>query len=84
MILIQGAMDVEVEYLIDNLKQIENKIVDGYEFFIGKLNGEDIVVSKTNIGIINASVSTILGIKEFKPNIIINQGTVGRIWKNNT
>ena len=84
MILIQGAMDIEIEYLKNSMKQIEKRVIDGYEFFVGELEEISVVVSKTEVGVINATIATTLGIKEFNPDIIINQGTAGRIWRNNS
>ena len=76
-ILIQGAMQVEIAYL---LEQIENKIkmeLHGYTFWKGNLNGHPVVISKTEIGSIHATTATTIGILEFKPSIIINQGIAG-------
>lgn len=76
-ILIQGAMDIEVEYLIKELQETEHKIIAGYEFSIGYSNKLKIVISKTLIGTINATIATTIGILSFKPDIVINQGIAG-------
>ena len=77
MILIQGAMEIEIEELKNSLEDIEKKIVDGYEFYLGKLADYPIVISKTEVGMVNSAVATMIGIKEFQPSMIINQGTAG-------
>lgn len=76
-VLIQGAMDIEVEYLIKELQETENKTIAGYEFWIGYINNLKIIVSKTLIGTMNATIATTIGILSFKPDIVINQGIAG-------
>ena len=76
-ILIQGAMDIEVEYLISKLNNIEKRIISEYEFWIGNTENNKIIVSKTRIGTLNATISTTIGIINFHPDFIINQGIAG-------
>lgn len=76
-ILFQGAMQVETEILINNMTEIENVVLNGYEFYKGKINDIPVVISKTKVGTVNASVATILGINAFNPKCIINQGVAG-------
>lgn len=76
-VLIQGAMDIEVDYLIKQLQEVENKTIAGYEFSIGCINKTKIIVSKTLIGTINATIATAIGIMTFKPDLVINQGIAG-------
>lgn len=76
-ILIQGAMQVEIEYLIKQISYIQKDVIKGYEFYKGELNGYPVVVSKTNVGEIEMSVATLLGIINYSPIAIIVQGTAG-------
>lgn len=76
-ILIQGAMEVEIETLKKEIKNIEKEVIEGYEFYKGELEGYPIVISKTEIGIMNSGVATLIGIKRFSPCMVINQGTAG-------
>ena len=76
-ILIQGALDIEIEYLIAQLQHKEKKVIAGYEFYIGKINNLQTVISKTLIGTINSATATTIGIMLFKPDIVINQGIAG-------
>lgn len=76
-ILMQGAMDGETAYLISKL---ENKRIESYgnlNFYIGTVEDYPVVISKTNIGIINCAEATTIGILKYNPKIIINQGTAG-------
>ena len=76
-ILIQGAMQVEIDIFIENLKEMEKIIINGYEFYKGQINNVPVVISKTKVGMVNSSVATILGINAFNPRCIINQGVAG-------
>lgn len=76
-IIVQGAMKIELEYIKNVLAEIEELNIDGYKFIRGKINGYPVILSETQIGSINATMSTAIGIKEFKPLYIINQGVAG-------
>lgn len=76
-ILIQGAMDVEIKDLLENIENIEEIMIDNYLFYKGNYKNYPIIVSLTQIGSINATISTLLAIKEFSPIYIINQGVSG-------
>ncbi len=76
-ILIQGAMELETEYIVKHLKNLEKININGYDFYKGMIDGKDIVVSTIKVGAINSAVATILGINEFNPRMVINQGIAG-------
>lgn len=76
-ILIQGAMDIEVQYIINLLKNKRLTQIAEYEFYEGTINNIKIVVSKTLVGTINSTIATSIGIEKFNPDIVINQGIAG-------
>lgn len=76
-ILIQGAIEEELEYFLSILKEKEKKVIAGYEFYEGLLNTRKVVLSKTLVGTIHATTATTIGILNFHPNIVINQGIAG-------
>jgi adenosylhomocysteine nucleosidase len=76
-IIIQGAMSVEIEYLIQQLENREELDINGYQFYKGQIENYPVIISKTEIGVINSSVATTLAILKFAPSIIINQGIAG-------
>ncbi len=76
-ILVQGAIDIEVNHLIEVLDDIEEIEIGTYKFFKGSINGYPIIVSKTKIGQTNAGASTSIAILKYSPILIINQGTAG-------
>lgn len=76
-IIIQGAMDKEIDVLSEHFKPSATKTIATYDFHISSYMGNDIILSKTGVGLINASVATTVGINEFKPTLVINQGCAG-------
>lgn len=76
-ILIQGAMSIEIEYFLSQLKNKRDKTIAGYEFYEGDINNVKVVISKTLIGTINSTTATTIGIINFNPDIVINQGIAG-------
>ena len=76
-ILIQGAMDIEVEYLIRNLEKKEKHTIAGYEFYTGYMHTSKVIISKTLVGIVYATTTTTIAILTFHPDIVINQGIAG-------
>ena len=76
-ILIQGAMDIEVEYFINHLEKKEKHTIAGYEFYTGYIHTSKIIISKTLVGVVNSTTATTIAIMTFRPDIVINQGIAG-------
>jgi adenosylhomocysteine nucleosidase len=72
-----GAMDEEVAIIrekISSVKEIDFGICTFYE---GKIEGIDVLLLKSGIGKVNASIGTTLLILYAHPNCIINTGSAG-------
>lgn len=76
-ILIQGVLDIEVQVLIDALRDVKLTEIAGYEFHEGVIGDKKVVVTKTASGVVNATTATVIGIMNFKPSAVINQGIAG-------
>jgi adenosylhomocysteine nucleosidase len=76
-IVVQGAVDTELQPLIAALEGREQIQVAAWTFWRGRIGGKTIVVSRTEVGPVNASAATTLAIRTFRPRLIINQGTAG-------
>ena len=76
-ILIQGAMDIEIEWLLKEAINLEKITINNKDFYKGYINEIPVVISKTDIGTLNTAIATMAAIMEFKPLIIINQGIAG-------
>lgn len=76
-ILIQGAENSEINYF---LEKIENKAeieIGSFKFWSGEIDEYPIIIARTKVGEINSAISTTIGIQNFNPICIINQGTAG-------
>lgn len=76
-IIIQGAMNMEIEELLKVLEIEKEEDIKGFKFYIGKINNYPVIVSETQVGIINVSMATFIAIQNYNPISIINQGVSG-------
>jgi adenosylhomocysteine nucleosidase len=51
--------------------------IDAWTFWTGRIAGKSVVVSRTEVGPLNATAATVIGIRFFHPAVVINQGTAG-------
>ena len=75
--LIQGAVDWELQPLVSALQERREVKIAAWAFWTGRIGGHDVVISRTDVGPINAAAVTALAIREFHPAVVINQGTAG-------
>jgi len=76
-VIVQGAMDVEVQQLAGRLDGVRVEQVGGWTFWRGTLDGYPVVVSKTMKGVSNAAAATTIAAEHYRPAAIVNQGTAG-------
>jgi adenosylhomocysteine nucleosidase len=76
-IVVQGAVDTELQPLLGALEGKEQLQIAAWTFWRGRIAGKTVVVSRTEVGPVNASTATTLAIVNFRPRLIINQGTAG-------
>jgi adenosylhomocysteine nucleosidase len=76
-IVVQGAVDTELQPLLAALEGREQLQIAAWTFWRGRIGGKTVVVSRTEVGPVNASTATTLAIVNFRPRLIINQGTAG-------
>ena len=76
-IVVQGAMDVEVQTLVAALDGARQEQFAGWTFWSGKVDGYPVVIFKTRRGMSHASAATAIAVEHFHPAAIINQGTAG-------
>lgn len=76
-IIIQGAMEMELDELLKFVNVEKEENVNGCKFYMGQVNEYPVIISKTEIGIINASIATLVAIQKYNPIAIINQGIAG-------
>lgn len=76
-ILVQGAMDMEVNHLIKVLENAKEERSGAWTFWVGNMGKKEVIVSRTEVGLTNAGAATAIAIEKYKPTVIINQGTSG-------
>ena len=52
-VLIQGALDIEINYLLSKMSNKVKKEISGFEFYLGNINDVNVVISKTLVGVVN-------------------------------
>ena len=72
-----GAMEEEVQLLRSNMTDISQETIANVEYTFGKMNGVDVILSRSGIGKVNAAVSTSILLDRFKPDYVINTGSAG-------
>ena len=76
-VLVQGAEKLEVAEILSALVDSHKTEIGPYSFWTGRIGPHRVAVSLTGQGLINCTTSTVLGIEEFHPKLIVNQGTSG-------
>ncbi|QCI17409.1 5'-methylthioadenosine/adenosylhomocysteine nucleosidase [Buchnera aphidicola (Aphis helianthi)] len=74
-----GAIDQEIKTFktIINYKEIQN--IGQFQIYIGTFKKNNIFLIKSGIGKVSASIASMILIKFFKPDIIINSGSAGSL-----
>lgn len=74
-----GAMEEEVEILKENMEITETITEAGMTFYKGTLHGQQIVLSRSGVGKVNAAVCAQLMISLFDVDYLINSGVAGTL-----
>ena len=76
-ILIEGAMNIEIDDLVYALKNPCVYRILNYVYIAGTYKNYPVIVARTEQGMENAAAVTALAIENFNPIAVINQGTAG-------
>ena len=74
-----GAMEEEVSILKNEMRLDRVETVAGMEFYIGDIEGTDVVVVQCGMGKVNAGVCAQLLINDFNVTSVINTGVAGSL-----
>lgn len=80
-IAIIGAMDCEIETFKSLLQDIEEVDYCDLTIFIGKIHSNKIILAKSGVGKVNATLNTQYIIDCYNPDYIINTGVAGGVGK---
>ncbi|WP_428653849.1 5'-methylthioadenosine/adenosylhomocysteine nucleosidase [Runella sp.] len=72
-----GAMDEEIELLRQSLQNPKVKVVHGIPFYEGKIGKHRVVIVKTGIGKVNATMTAAFLLQKFRPKRLIFTGIAG-------
>lgn len=79
-ILLQGAMDIETDYFIEQVKKMPDYQClqkNNMTFHTASEGDKVYIISVTGMGTVKAAMATAYAIKEFHPTFVVNQGTAG-------
>lgn len=72
-----GAMEEEVALLRNQIQNLTTEVHGGFEYYLGQIDGLDVVLLRSGIGKVNAAIGTALLIKLYEPDYVINTGSAG-------
>ncbi|THU36030.1 5'-methylthioadenosine/adenosylhomocysteine nucleosidase [Niastella caeni] len=76
---ILGAFADEINYLLTQVQQKKETIIQQVHFTEGILQGKKVVIAQTGIGKVNAAITTTLMLEHYKPRAIIFTGIAGGV-----
>ena len=82
MIGIIGAMDEEITIIASEMIDLKEYDINNIKFYKGTIYDKDIVLVKSGIGMVNASITTTLMFKEFGVDKILFSGVAGSLNRN--
>ena len=77
MIGIIAAMQAEIVDITAMMENVEKKSIHNTDFYVGTLSGKDVVVVRSGVAKVNATVSTMLLLNNFPIKYIVNIGSAG-------
>lgn len=77
MIGVIGAMDVEVEAILEYMSNIEKIEINKMIFFKGSIHDKVVCLTKSGVGKVNAAIAAITLLNHFDIEYVINIGTAG-------
>lgn len=72
-----GAMEEEIENIKPYIDIISTKNIVGLDFYMGKMEGNNVILVRSGIGKVNAAICTQVLIDLYAVDIIINVGVAG-------
>jgi adenosylhomocysteine nucleosidase len=79
MIGILGAMDIELEALLADMKEKESEQISGFTFFKGNIENREVVIAKCGIGKVFAAMAAEVMILKYAPKLLVNTGVGGAL-----
>lgn len=77
-----GAMQIEVDAILERMSHVEKKCISNTDFYIGKLADIDCLVMLSGVGKVAAALTTTLLFEHFDVSGVVNIGTAGGLVSN--
>ncbi|CAG9623026.1 5'-methylthioadenosine/adenosylhomocysteine nucleosidase [Sutcliffiella rhizosphaerae] len=74
-----GAMQIEIDLVLEKMVVFEESRIAGFPFYTGLLNEKEIVLTLCGVGKVNSAACTQILIDKFNINYIINTGIAGSL-----
>jgi len=74
-----GAMEVEIEDILNELDSYYIRKHAGLNYYVGNINGIEVIVLSCGIGKVNAAIYTQILIDQYSIDLIINTGIAGAL-----
>lgn len=72
-----GAMDEEIQHLLAAMSERSDHLIYGFTFYEGMIGQQSVVIVRSGIGKVNASVTAVLLVEKFEVDFVMNTGTAG-------
>ncbi|HIS03965.1 MAG TPA: 5'-methylthioadenosine/adenosylhomocysteine nucleosidase [Candidatus Pullichristensenella avicola] len=79
MIGVIGALDIEIERLVEKMERPVRREVSGIPFVCGSIHGVETVVARAGVGKVNAAVCAQTMALVYEPELIVNTGVSGAL-----
>ncbi|PIT52481.1 5'-methylthioadenosine/adenosylhomocysteine nucleosidase [Snodgrassella alvi] len=77
LITIVAAMQLELDYLLEQLDKRQDSVAGAVHFHQGEIKGVPVILALSGIGKVNAALTTSVIIERFAPDYVINTGSAG-------
>jgi adenosylhomocysteine nucleosidase len=74
---IVGALDIELNYFFEKMVIARTELIGDKSYYIGRINNQDVVIAKSDVGKVNAAITATILASHFKVDLIINTGVAG-------
>lgn len=74
-----GAMDAEVEGLVELLEEKREEVRGSVRFYLGRLSGKRVAITRCGVGKVYAAIAAEAMIISYAPDLVINTGVGGAI-----
>lgn len=72
-----GAMEEEIDIILQQMNDYQKYVVANCMFYKGNIANQEVILLQSGIGKVNAAMGTTILIERFQPDVVINTGSAG-------